>query len=157
MQGPSKTTVRFPNLFAGFLDGKPTVNANYDAVKAASEMAIHQYVYTRKSQRRALPNASPDLSYSLLGKSEELLRAISLTSHLSWFLMRMPSFSTSFVTGAIGSFRSTICSIMATSVRIPFTLKKSCDAWKSLSATAMKSSKVMLSCTREEAQNGCSS
>jgi hypothetical protein len=57
MQVPSKTTVRFPNLFAGFLDGKPTVNANYDAVKAASERAIYQYVYTRKSQIRAFPDA----------------------------------------------------------------------------------------------------
>ena len=49
MQVPSKTTVRFPNLFAGFLNGNPTINANYVAVKAASERTISQYVYMRKS------------------------------------------------------------------------------------------------------------
>lgn len=71
MQVPSKTTVRFPDLFAGFLNGEPPINANYVAVKAASERTIHQYVYTRKSQKWILPDSSPGRGFYLVSKSEE--------------------------------------------------------------------------------------
>jgi len=50
MQVFPKTTVRFPNLFVGFLSGKPTINSNYVAAKAASEMEIHKYVFTYNAQ-----------------------------------------------------------------------------------------------------------
>lgn len=83
MQVPPKTTVRFPNLFAGYLNEEPTINPNYVAVKATSERRIYQYVYTHQLPMRKLADSSSGRGCSLLRKSEESSGVISLILHLS--------------------------------------------------------------------------